>query len=69
MASNQGSFCLIGSADDPELFKPDGADEDGNENKSIGELIAITCICLSPGRGEKKQINVIWETCHSKETF
>jgi hypothetical protein len=54
MASNHGSFCLTGSADDPELFKPDGADEDGNENKSIGELMAITRICLSPGQSEKK---------------
>jgi hypothetical protein len=42
MTSKQGSFCLTGGADDPELFKLGEAEEDGEENESIAELNTIT---------------------------
>ena len=57
MASKKGSFCLTGSADDPELFKPGGAEEDGEENESIVELNTITRkeLFSSEGCGERRK--------------
>jgi hypothetical protein len=57
VASKQGSFYLTGSADDPELFKPSGAEEDGDENESIAELNNITRkeLCSSERWGERSK--------------
>jgi hypothetical protein len=56
MTSKQGSFCLTGSTDDPELFRPREA-EDGNENEPIAELNTITRkeLCSSEGWGERRK--------------
>ena len=55
MASKQGSFCLTGSADDPDLPSPGGAEEGGEENETVGELNTTTRICSSQGWGERSK--------------
>jgi hypothetical protein len=71
MTSKQGSFCLTGGANDPELFKPGGAEEDGEENESIAELNTITRkeLFSSEGCGERRKQIVSWEPATQKKLF